>query len=163
MAVIEGARSSPLQNAGAPVGGTSEVQTVTVTGTPTGGTFKLKFGPFETAAIAHNAAGATVQTELRALPNIGAAGVTVSGAGPYVVTFAGNLAKLAVPLMTLANNSLTGGTTPSVTIVETTPGVNATYRGAAVGALLVDTTNKKLYINTGTALEPTWTVAGTQT
>lgn len=33
---------------------------------------------------------------------------------------------------------------------------------AAPGALLVDTTNKKLYINTNTLASPTWTVVGTQ-
>lgn len=34
---------------------------------------------------------------------------------------------------------------------------------APVGALLIDTTNAKLYINTGTQASPTWTVVGTQT
>ncbi len=34
--------------------------------------------------------------------------------------------------------------------------------GARKGALLVDTTNAKLYINTGTDTSPTWTVVGTQ-
>jgi hypothetical protein len=39
-----------------------------------------------------------------------------------------------------------------------------TFAGiAAVGALLIDTTNAKLYINTGTQASPTWTVVGTQT
>jgi hypothetical protein len=45
----------------------------------------------------------------------------------------------------------------------TTPGVDATYRGLGAGAVVVDTTNKLLYINTGTALAPTWTKVGTQT
>ena len=31
------------------------------------------------------------------------------------------------------------------------------------GSLLVDYTNGKLYINTGTLASPTWTVVGTQT
>ncbi len=34
---------------------------------------------------------------------------------------------------------------------------------AAVVALLIDTTNAKLYINTGTVASPTWTVVGSQT
>ena len=34
---------------------------------------------------------------------------------------------------------------------------------AAVGAQLIDTTNAKLYINTGTIAAPVWTVVGTQT
>lgn len=40
----------------------------------------------------------------------------------------------------------------------------STYAGIAPkGATLTDTTNGKLYINTGTQASPTWTVVGTQT
>lgn len=43
------------------------------------------------------------------------------------------------------------------------PVSGTTYAGvAAVGAQLIDTTNGKLYINTGTQASPTWTVVGTQ-
>ena len=34
--------------------------------------------------------------------------------------------------------------------------------GYAVGAILSDTTDKKLYINTGTTTTATWTVVGSQ-
>ena len=61
----------------------------------------------------------------------------------------------------MADNSL-AGTNPTLAIAETTPGVDATYRGAGKGQLVIDTTNAKLYMNTGTALAPTWTVVGTQ-
>jgi hypothetical protein len=45
-----------------------------------------------------------------------------------------------------------------------TSGGSGTFAGQAPkGALLVDTVNAKLYINTGTQAAPTWTVAGTQT
>lgn len=38
-----------------------------------------------------------------------------------------------------------------------------TFAGiAAVGAILIDTTNGKEYINTGTQASPTWTVVGAQ-
>jgi hypothetical protein len=98
--------------------GTAEVQTVTVTGAPTGGTFTLtSTGHGTTAAIAFNAAGTAVQAALRALPGLG--GVTVTGAGPYTVTFPSTLGN--VPQMT-ATSSLTGGTTPGVTVATTTPG-----------------------------------------
>jgi hypothetical protein len=160
-------RGLPLENAGAPVNGTSEVQTLTQTGSPTGGTFKLSFDGYETASIAYDADAATIQAALEALPSIGTGGVTGGGGPlnttPVTVTFAGNLGKKAVPLMTLSANALTGGTTPTVGIAETTPGVDATGRGAPKAALLLDTTNAKLYINTGTALAPTWVVTGTQT
>lgn len=105
-------------------GGVDEVQTATITGTPTGGTFKLGYKGQSTADIAFNATGATVQTALRALSRLGA-GVTVTGnaGGPYTITFTGDkLGKQEQPLLTLAANALTGGTTPTVTIAETTKG-----------------------------------------
>lgn len=105
--------------------GASEVQTVTITGTPTGGTFTLGFGGDTTDGIAYNATAAAVQTALRALDTIGDDGVNVTGGPgpgtPYVVTFAGPLAAQAVPLLD-KTAALTGGTTPNVTVVETTPG-----------------------------------------
>lgn len=168
--VIEGA--DKYENAGAPVNGTNEVQTMTLGGTPTGGTFKLAFDGYTTEEIewtdTDNDLVAAIDAALEALPNIGAGGVTVaagtlsSGIGTVTITFGGNLAKLAVPTISVADNSLEG-TSPTVAVAETTPGVTATARGASPSALLRDTTNKKLYINTGTALEPTWTVVGTQT
>lgn len=147
-----------LQNDGAPGNGTSEVQTVTVTGSPAGGTYRLKYRGAITDPIAFDAAAATVQSALRALSTIGSDGVTVSGSagGPYTVTFAGRLAKLAVPLIALHTKSFSGGTNPGVTIVEATPGVTATARGAGKGTLMEDTTNGLVYVNTGTATAPTW-------
>src|SRR5689334_9864595 len=74
-------------------GGVTEVQTITVTGTPTGGTFKLAALGQTTAAIAYNANAAAVQAALRALSRVGAVTVT-GGAGPgtpWVVTFTGKL------------------------------------------------------------------------
>lgn len=55
-----------------------------------------------------------------------------------------------------------GAAAPSVAVVETTPGVTATGRGAGCGTQLNDTTNGKAYINTGTTVAPTWTVIGSQ-
>lgn len=166
MPIIEGALGTPLTNAGAPSAGTSEVQTLTIGGTPTGGTFQLAFMGFTTAAITWSATNATlianIDAALEALPNIGTGGVTTAagtltaGIGTITITFGGNLAAKAVSTMTVANNSLTG-TAPTLAVAETTAGVDATARGAAKGALLVDTTNGTLYQNTGTALAPTWT------
>lgn len=115
-------------------GGTlqNEVQTVTVTGTPTGGTFRLQFRGQETANIAYNAAAAAVQTALLALTNVGPTDLAVTGGPgpgtPWVVTFGGNLAGQNVDILTLSNNGLTGGTNPTVTVVSTTQG------GVASGA-----------------------------
>jgi len=44
-----------------------------------------------------------------------------------------------------------------------TNGTSGTFvKMAGPGCLLIDTTNKKLYINTNTKASPTWTVVGTQ-
>lgn len=279
---LEGLTTMPvLANAGAPSNGTSEVQTITISAfaactlamTYEGATASVTF----TGSEDNTAIDTAVTTALEGLRTIGTGGVTVSVSGTtnraIAVTFAGNLGKLAVNLITAAvtggsavaatlstnltgtNNDLTftavtagtggnsvtvtyvdpsgnnqalaisvlgsaitaslatggggaitstaaqiktaieasaaasalvtvanksgndgtgvvtamaatalsGGTAaPSVAVVETTPGVTATGRGAGPGRLLSDTTNAKLYINTGTALAPTWTVVGSQ-
>jgi hypothetical protein len=152
----------PYTNAGAPTAGTDEVQTLRVTADDSlGGTYKLKFEGFITDELADDADDAAVEAALVALPSIGAGGVSVSegSAGVFEVTFDGNLAKKAVGLI---EQHEFDGDNVTVEISETTPGVDATARGAAKGATLVDITNGKEYINTGTALEPTWTVKGAQ-
>jgi hypothetical protein len=103
-------------------GRTSEVQTVTITGGPTGGTFTLTFDGATTAAIAYNASAAAVQSALEALPSINAGDVTVTGTGPYTVTFGGDLAGTDVAAMTASGANLTGGTSPDVTITTATGG-----------------------------------------
>jgi hypothetical protein len=99
------------------------VQTVTITGTPTGGTFVLTFGDVATTDLPYNATPAAVQSALQALPAIGTGNVTVTGApgGPYTVTFVGALAGQSVPQLT-ATSDLTGGVTPNVTVATTTAG-----------------------------------------
>jgi hypothetical protein len=156
--------------AGAPVAGTSEVQTLTIGGTPTGGSFKLKFKGQLTAAIAWSATNATllanIDAALEALSTIGtgniaaAAGSLTAGIGTVTLTFGGTLAKKAVPLITVHSNDLTG-TAPTLAIAETTPGVDTTHRGAKKGTRLTDTTNGKEYIATAEN-PPTWTVVGSQ-
>lgn len=160
-----------LTVAGAPVAGTDEVQTLTIGGTPTGGTFKLSFKGFVTGAITWSATNATlianIDAALEALSAIGAGGVTTAvdtmtaGIGTATITFAGALGKKAVPTIAVALNSLTG-TSPTLAMAETTPGVDGTYRTSAKGALLIDTTNGIAYINTGATNAPTWTKVGTQ-
>jgi hypothetical protein len=104
---------------------TNEVQTVTITGTPAGGTFRLGFRTVLTAPIVFNATAAVVQAALEALSTIGSGNVVCTGgpfpATPVVCTFQNQLAGTNLPLMTTAN-AFTGGTTPAITVVETTPG-----------------------------------------
>lgn len=108
-----------------PSAGTNEVQSVTLT-SATGGTFTLSFGGQTTAAIAFNAAASAVQTALEALSTIGAGNVAVTGAagGPYTVTFQNALGATDVAQMT-ASGALLTGTSPSVAVATTTPGVAA--------------------------------------
>lgn len=169
--IIEGVLDG-YTSAGAPTAGTNEVQTLTIGGTPTGGTFKLAYDGFTTGAITWSATNATllanINAALDALGNLGSsyvvatAGTLTAGIGTVLLTFSGgSVAKRAVNTMSVADNSLTG-TSPTLAVAETTPGVNASGLGAAIGARLVDTTNGKEYINTGTATTPTWTVVGSQ-
>lgn len=171
MAAVEGKYGGgKYVNAGAPVAGTNEVQTLTIDAT--GGTFKVAFEGFTSSAITWSSTNSTllanIQAALDALASLGTnevvatAGTLTAGVGTILLTFSGtNHAKMAVGNITVANNSLTG--TATCSIAETTPGVDATARGLPPAALLLDTTNNKLYINTGTALSPTFTVVGAQT
>jgi len=106
-------------------GQASEAQTVTITGTPTGGTFTLTYSGETTAAIAYNAAASAVESALEALPSLSAADVAVTGGPgpgtPYVVTFGGSLAGTNVAQMT-ATGSFTGGSSPAVAVTTTTAG-----------------------------------------
>jgi hypothetical protein len=125
------------------IAGTQEQQTVTITGTPTGGTFTLTSTrggvSTTTSAIAYNATAAAVQAALQALSNIGPGNVTVTGGPgpgtPYVATFDFDE---DVPQMT-ATGSFTGGSSPAIAVTTTTAGV-ATSDGSAVpvGFLVYD-------------------------
>lgn len=150
-----------ITNAGVPTAGTNEVQTVTLADFAAG-ILSLKFrGQTATVTFVGNESNGTIDTTmdaaLEALDGIGASGVTVSTSGTtdraIAITFGGVLAGEALPIMT---GSLTGAGT--LTIAETTPGVSATAIGSPKGQLLVDTTNGRLYQNTGTADAPTWSL-----
>ncbi|MFE7799007.1 hypothetical protein [Nocardia sp. NPDC057440] len=64
--------------------------TVTIGGSPTGGTFTLSFGGQTTAGIAYNAAASAVDSALELLSSVGTGNATVTGSagGPYTVTIA---------------------------------------------------------------------------
>lgn len=131
--------------------GTDEVQTVTITGTPTGGTFTLTFAGQTTTPIAFSATAAAVRTALAGLSNLAAEDVAVAGGPgpgtPYTVTFSGGAVDgRDVPQMT-ATGSFTGGTTPAVAVTTTAGGggaltvngvsiVSQTYGDAAAGGAI---------------------------
>jgi hypothetical protein len=103
------------------------VQTLTVTGSPTGGTYTLTFDGETTATIAYNATAAEVQVALEALTNIGTGNILCAGGPhpgtPITVTFQNDMGKRNVNQMTANSGGLTGGATPTVTPTTTTPGV----------------------------------------
>lgn len=102
-----------------------EIQTVTITGGPTAGTFTLTYSGQTTAGVAYNAAATAVQTALEALSNIGTGNVLVTGgpgpATPYSVRFIAALGQTDVAQMTAAH-TFTGGTTPGIAVTTATPG-----------------------------------------
>jgi hypothetical protein len=97
-----------------PLCGDFETQTVTITGSPTGGTFTLTYDGQTTAPIAYNASAADVQSALESLSNLGSGAVQVSGSagGPYSIDIVGT----GVPALTASGTGLTGGTDPDVVV-----------------------------------------------
>ena len=98
-------------------------QLLTITGAPTGGTFTLTYGGQTTTALAYNCSGAAVVSALQALSSVsgavyvysGTGGTPVAG-GPFTVTMTQPNPGALTPTA-----SLTGGSSPSVTIAQTAP------------------------------------------
>lgn len=118
-------------------------QRLSISGSPTGGTFTLTYGANTTSAIAYNATALTVQTALNALASVQAIGVArvLGPAGTAYATATGNSALPgafytvvfpypASTLLTANSSSLTGGSSPTVSIT-TTPvgGTNINWNG----------------------------------
>lgn len=129
----------------------NEVHTITVTGSPTGGTFTLTFLGYTTSALAHNSTAALVQTALEALPSIGAGNVSCTGGAlpgtPVVVTFINQLAGQPQPV-TVGVASFSGGSSPAISIAKTTTGRTKgffkLYAGSGAPVLLeCDTTTNQ--------------------
>ncbi len=94
------------------------LQTVTIAGGATGGTFTLSYKGQTTALITYSAAltSATVNTAFQLLSTVGSnCTVTGSAGGPYTFTFSGALAS-DMSAVGVTNVALTGGT-PTVSSV----------------------------------------------
>lgn len=105
--------------------GTAEVQTLTVTGTPTGGTVALAVGGEVAVPLAYNASASTVQAALQALSTVGTGNLTCTG-GPWpgaaiTATWAGTKATGHQPPIKAAA-AFTGGTSPAIAVAVTTAG-----------------------------------------
>jgi len=133
-------------------GTTSEVQTLTITGAPTGGAYTLTFSGDETSNIAYNADAAAIQAALEGLDSIDPGDVTVTGTGPFTVTFGGQYMGVNVFAFSVDSTGLTGGSSPSVTVATVTEGGAAAGSGGSetpVGFLRkgVDATSTDMLIN----------------
>ena len=149
-----------LQNGAA---GVNEVQTITASATPTGGTWTISFDGATTSALQYNANAAAVQTALEALPTIGSGNVTVSGGAlgtaAFTVTFIGTEGSLSQPAMTVSSSLTGSGITLSIVVLtEGNAGTNEvqtfalygtptggtftlTYDGQTTGAIAYNATN----------------------
>jgi hypothetical protein len=145
------------------------VQSLSVPGSVTGGTYTLTYNGKTTAPLAFNATAAQVQSALVALSSIGGSfgnNVNVSGAAsPYAITFVNELGDTPVPAISADSSNLTGG---SATVSPVTTGVSgyevcdvkanptdvcqageAGVRAGALGSvngIAVDQSNGNLYI-----------------
>lgn len=105
----------------------NEVNVITITGGPTGGTFTVTVDGQTTAGVAYDATSGTLQTAIEALSNVAGASadvvVTGSAGGPYTLTWQGTGA-FANTNVTVSSSgaSLTGGTTPAATTTTTQQG-----------------------------------------
>lgn len=113
--------------------GVDEVQTITFTGSPTGGTFRLKmldsfyfFEDKETVDIPYSTTGTTTATSIQNAFNsffqAGLVTVTSISSTVYTIKFNSSWGSRDLDLLIVTNNSLTGGSSPSLGITETTKG-----------------------------------------
>lgn len=99
----------------------NETQTITFTGSPTGGYIRIGWDGSYTAQIdIATISAANIQTAVNNL--LGANAVAVTGTGPYVLTFSGNEYSRRDVTLGILDSVLTGGTTPTVAITESQKG-----------------------------------------
>lgn len=151
-----------LSLAGPPTDGVNEVQSITAGGTWSSGTFTLTvpLTTEETDPITFAATAAQVAAALNALPSFADTEVSAAGgplpATPINVTFIGpQTGGKDLDLMTGDVTSIVGAG-HTITIAEETAGVRGSYRGVQGGAVLMDTTNARVYQNSGNAQTPVW-------
>ena len=160
----------PLSKAGAPTTGVAQVETATVVGTISGdgnATFTVTAAgmagsPLAISVAVLNGDTATVvavkaRATLAANATIAALFV-VGGAGADVALTARRSAANDATLNIAFTNGTCTGLTPNATSTNTTAGVKGDWIGADSGQYCLDSTNNAIYINSGTALVPVWTL-----
>lgn len=136
----------------------NDVQTFTVTGTPTGGTVTYQLtnpltGGLFPLTLLYNSTLAQAQAASDAL--IGTGNLTWSG-GPFpgstlIATGALTWAGMPIALATLLTNGLTGGTNPTSTIAHTTQGLLLGALSAYSGSLIAAPTTAATLADSATA------------
>lgn len=130
--------------------------TFTITGAGiTGSPLAISVPVLNGDAIAVTAAKAAAV--LNATPAITALYVASANGASLSLTAIKSDANDATLNIAYTNGTCTG-LTPDATSDNTTAGVLGDFRGAEPGAFVVDTTNKKMYKNTGTPNVPVWTL-----
>jgi hypothetical protein len=140
---------------------TTAQQTVTISGTPTGGGYILfvtdNFGKVQsTAVIAYNATATAVQSALRALTGFGSVTVSSTGSSPnyqHTIVFTG--AGGDIPLFSY-QNLFTGGTSPAIAFAKLVVGTPQVFAGNSAVQFKSDgskltTLNQKLTLSASTA------------
>jgi len=119
---------------------TNAIQAITLIGTPTSGTFSLRYAGYGTAGLAYNITAAALETALEAVTSIGAGNVSVTEPtdNTYYVEFIGDLAGQAVEPLEVSGESI---------IVSTLDGIAAVYREQAASS----GTNAVYTVTPGTA------------
>lgn len=141
-AAVVAAALSALPSTPESSGGTNDVQTATISGSPTGGTFTLTFGGQTTSAIAYNAAASAVQSALAALTTIGAGTtntyaeqeITIDGAptgGTFTLSFGGQTTA------GIAYNAAASAVQSALVALSSIGSSNVTVTGQAGGPYLV--------------------------
>lgn len=168
-----GQYSSPAGSfviAAAPTSGVAQVETAVIVGTITlagNATFTITSALVTGSPLAVSVAvalndtativAAKAATKLNATAAVSAHYIASSSVADLILTALRSAANDATLNIAYTNDTCTG-LTPDASSDNTTAGVLGDFRGIDAGAFLVDTTNKKIYKNTGNGDVPTWTV-----
>lgn len=170
MATYATAPGGPVNVAAAPASGTAQVETATIVGTITLGgtsTFTITSAVVTGSPLAVTVdvltgdtaaqVAAKAAAKLNQTAAVAAEFVATSNVADLILTAIKSAANDATLNIAFTNGTCTG-LTPNATSANTTAGVLGEFRGMDTGAALIDTTNKKVYRNTGTPGTPTWTL-----
>lgn len=108
-------------------GGQNDIQTLTFSAVPNGGSFVINFGGNLTAPLLFSYAASDIQTQLRYLPNITDTQVTGDFQGGFVFNFTGGDGNTPQPLIIITSNTLVqNANSVTTTVTHTQTGITAT-------------------------------------